>query len=629
MKHYLLVLQKTDQSNKGNYGMPLGLPYINGALRVHGCHVAAMNLQHIHADPIEELKKKIIKDKIDVLLCGGLTVEYKAIKQVFDAAREANPNIITVGGGGGFSSEPILFSELLDVDYAIIGEGELTVCALADAINENRPANDILGLVIKTCNGYVFTGERPTIQNLDSIPFPSYEGLSIEEYLEVQRPDGWYHTYAYFLDDPRIMPMCLARSCPFMCSFCYHPTGRGYRLRSLDSFFQEMEIYIKKYNINAIALVDECFSIVPKRVEEFCERIKPYNIFWMCQMRVETYSEELLKMMVESGCISACFGVENMSQKILDDMNKKIKVEQLSQALEISYRNRGSAAVNLLFGAEAETLETLKETLDWRRNNEKYNIINTVPIGTYPGSAYYEHSIARSLIKDRKKFIQQGCPIINMSQLSDEKFFFMMRYISLIQMKIKNRGKVISLTREGNGYDAVLQCSHCGHKNHIKGLRLRTVQDGILRTMGCRKCRNFSDYVFGEDKITNTDILEGIYYNLLFNENKETGLCDYLQRYAVRNVIIYGLRYASYVERKLAEMNNVEIVCGVDRAYFDFQDKYYPVISPDDSLPDAELMICVPVVHYAEIYEDISKRTDMPIVSLEEMFMFKPKNSFQ
>lgn len=106
MKKYLLVLQKTDQSGHGDYGMPLGLPYINGAMREKGFNVDAINLQYIEGNPIEELKKTIIEKKIDVVLCGGLTTEYASLKEVFDAAKEVNNDIITVGGGGGFSSEP-------------------------------------------------------------------------------------------------------------------------------------------------------------------------------------------------------------------------------------------------------------------------------------------------------------------------------------------------------------------------------------------------------------------------------------------------------------------------------------------------------------------------------------------
>lgn len=515
---------------------------------------------------------------------------------------------------------PIVFSELLGVDYAVIGEGEITDCELAMALDNNEPVDNILGLVIKKEDGYVFTGERPFIRNLDSAPLPSYEGLDIEKYLDEQAVDGWYHTYAFFSDNPRIMPMCLARSCPFMCSFCYHPIGRGYRSRSLDNFFDELDSYIKKYQINAIALVDECFSIIPERVYEFCERIKPYGISWACQMRVETYSEGLLKTMVEAGCVSACFGVENMSQTILDDMNKHVTVEQLQNALNISYYNKGASAANLLFGAEAETLDTLKVTIDWMNDNEKYNIVNTVPIGTYPGSKYYTDAVKRGLIIDKKAYIAKGCPIINMGKLSEEKHMYMRKYIDMRQRKIKNEGKVISFHETDVGYDAVLKCSHCGSEILYKGIRKATIQRGVLRTMGCRNCGNFSDYVFDRSVINDELDTMNFYYDLLFDVCDD-GIGDYLRDTGINKAIIYGVLYSGFVYRKLIE-ENVDVICGIDRNYSQFSDWDYPVISPEAELPYADIIIVVPTGYFDDIYNSLIDRTDSRIVSVDEMIQY-------
>ena len=78
-----------------------------------------------------------------------------------------------------------------------------------------------------------------------------------------------------------------------------------------------MDVWVDKYHINGIALVDECFSIDKKRVIEFCERIEPYHLAWACQMRAETYTDDVLYAMKKSGCIGACFGIESMSETVL------------------------------------------------------------------------------------------------------------------------------------------------------------------------------------------------------------------------------------------------------------------------------------------------------------------------
>lgn len=263
------------------YCMPMGIAYINAAMRNAGFHVDAINML-FEKNPLQALIERIQAKQIDVLLCGGLTSEIGSLKKLYAAARKANPDIIIIGGGGGFSSEPILFTQMTGADYAVIGEGEITCCALASALEHGSDVRVIQGIVYRDADGCHQTAPRPYIRDLDSIAFPSYEGLQMERYLDCQHVDGWYNFYGYYSDTPRLMPMLMARSCPFQCSFCYHPIGRGYRTRSLDNFFQELDLWVRKYRINGIALIDECFSINEDRVIEFCRRITPYHLKWAC-----------------------------------------------------------------------------------------------------------------------------------------------------------------------------------------------------------------------------------------------------------------------------------------------------------------------------------------------------------
>lgn len=158
---YLLVAQSLKKySEMLEYCMPLGIAYVNGAMRAAGFDVEAMNML-FEEDPMRALEERIRTNHIDVLMCGGLTSEYNLLKQIYDFARCINPNIIIVGGGGGFTAEPILFSELTGVDYAVIGEGEITNCELAYALDHNLPTESIQGLVYKTSQGYQQTLDRP------------------------------------------------------------------------------------------------------------------------------------------------------------------------------------------------------------------------------------------------------------------------------------------------------------------------------------------------------------------------------------------------------------------------------------------------------------------------------------
>ena len=502
---YLLVAQSLQKySDLVEYCMPLGIAYINGAMRQKGFDVDAMNML-FEDNPLEALYNRVREAHIDVLMCGGLTSEYKVLKKVYETAKKANHEIIIVGGGGGFTSEPILFSEMTGVDYAVIGEGEITNCELASALDNGRDISDIKGLVYKKDGSYIQNAPRDYIKNLDEIPFPSYEGLRMEEYLDNQHVDGWYNYYAYYSDSPRMMPMLMARSCPYQCSFCFHPIGKGYRFRSLDNFFRELDLWIESYHINSIALVDECFSIDKNRVIEFCRRIKGYNIKWACQMRAETYTEEVLSAMKESGCIGACFGIESMSETVLRNMNKHLSEQTIENALALTYKYQLGCTGNLIFGAEAETFETIAESLKWHHNHaKKYNnrpVRQFAYVQTYPGSIYYSNACRNGVIKDKKQFIENSDWHINITGLSDEDYQTIEDITRLCRRENYNRGTVLSVSYVDDRFaDMTFQCSYCHHVNTYHKVNRLRLSEGKIKRLGCRNCNMLGDYVLQPER---------------------------------------------------------------------------------------------------------------------------------
>lgn len=501
----LVVAQHIAQyKNKERFSMPLGIAYINGALRAAGFDVQGINLMFAEEEPYTALFRRVHQEHIDILLCGGLSAEYPILKRVYDTARAANPGIITIGGGGGFSASPILFSQLTGVDYAVIGEGELTDVELIRTLEQGLDVSAIKGIVYKAADGYHQTDPRPPIEDLDSIPFPSYDGLSMEEYLSNQQIDGWYNYYTYYSDTPRFMPMLMSRSCPYMCSFCFHPMGRGYRSRSLDNFFEELDLWISKYRINGIALVDECFSMNPDIVVAFCKRIQTYHIAWACQMRAEIYSNKLMKLMKEAGCIGACFGIESMSEDVLKNMQKHLKRETIETALRISYECGIGTSGNLIFGAENENFETVWESISWNRNHvAKYHrqpIKAFTYIQTYPGSKYYDNAVKKGLISDEADFIRNGKWILNITEMSDRDYGIVGEVGRLLQYEKCPEGHVLALEEQSDTrLTLTFQCPHCNSVHTYHNLSRRHLSERVIRSLGCRTCNGMADYPLVEN----------------------------------------------------------------------------------------------------------------------------------
>lgn len=622
MKYLLVAQSLLKYSELEEYCMPLGIAYINGAMRAKGFDVDALNML-FEDDPLAALYQRIQEHHIDVLMCGGLTSEYSVLKQIYTTAREANPAIILVGGGGGFSSEPIVFSELTGVDYAVVGEGEITNCELAYALDHQLPVSDIKGLVYRTPDGYRQTAGRPYIENIDLIPFPSYEGLTMDKYLDCQNVEGWYNYYTYYSDMPRMIPMLMARSCPFQCNFCYHPIGRGYRYRSLDNFFQELDQWVARYHINGIALIDECFSIQADRVIEFCKRIKPYQLAWACQMRAETYTDEVLSAMKDSGCIGACFGIESMSESVLDNMNKRLRQKTIEQALLLTYRHRLGCTGNFIFGAEAEDLSTVLESLKWHwQHAQAYHnrpVRQFAYVQTYPGSIYYERALKSGKIRDKYRYISEGNWNLNITGLSDEAYEAVGDIIRVCRRENYNRGKVLDIAyREDGKVDFTFECSYCGGTNTYRGMNPSRFAEGKIKRLGCRLCNMLGDYVLDPERFC----YDAYIVIPWFLGDLSIKVPDnYFQARGWRSLGFCGMNaFAKRMIGYLKTASDMEIAYIYDYKRKEYVDYFgVPQLSGEDALPPVDAVIISDIAYWKDMEKHILQKCQDTIIYLESL----------
>ncbi|MCP3873431.1 MAG: hypothetical protein GY699_09795 [Desulfobacteraceae bacterium] len=183
-------------------------------------------------------------------------------------------------------------------------------------------------------------------------------------------------------------------------------------------------------------------------------------------------------------------------------MKKKITIEQIENALELTRKNELNIQGNFIFGDKAETIETMVETLNWWFKHPEYNI-NLSRIVPYPGTQLYKYAIEKKLFKnDRIEYIKTGfigLKKLNLTQIPDDNFTSMMGII----LKNLRPGKLKSgILKElelkgtdpyqGHTYSARIECPYCKtdleyfpiHSKYIK-FALRTLGDFGF---GCRKC---------------------------------------------------------------------------------------------------------------------------------------------
>lgn len=490
----LIVIPRHFENPERSYPFPLGAAFVHAAIVARGHAVDILDLNRHEGDPAALVAGHIRRLGSRVVMAGGLTQQFHKLRQIFSAAKAVDPAIVTVGGGGGYAATPALFSEMTDVDYACVGEAEHVAADLLDALCGKRPADGIFGLVIKSGGKWDSGLGAAQVKDLDGLPSPDYDAFGIDEYLRRQFANDFYPMY---VDDlPGNLPMTLARSCPYKCTFCHQPNAGTYRARSLDHFFADLDRILARHPVRTLSIYDELFAANARKLRAFCERIAPYGLKWVVQLRVDIITPELLETLRAAGCFYISFGLESISPSILASMRKRITREQIEAALDMTYRAGIGIQGNFIFGDPNETWDTFNETIDWWKRHRHYQI-NLGMIIPLPGTILFDKALAQGRIADARSYIEDGCPPVNLMDLPEEDFQEMRRILRELQAENPYTGKVLALERAaGNVYRARLECSHCGSAHAFERLYLDPAQPRTRQRIGCRRCNARSLYLF-------------------------------------------------------------------------------------------------------------------------------------
>jgi radical SAM superfamily enzyme YgiQ (UPF0313 family) len=363
----------------------LGILYIASYLRSKGYTVDAVDLS------TKKLKKSdftnMLKEKNPKIV--GLSVvseNYHSALQFCDAIKKWNSDIITVLGGPQitFTGETTCQNEYVDI--AVRNEGEITFAEIADYFIKGKHCtnfvslNDIKGIFFKSDHGKISkTPRRPFIKNLDLLPFPARDLIDLDDYLV----RGGIIT---------------SRGCPGKCVFCAASalSGGEYRMRSVDNVLDEIKHLLNAYKLKYIYILDDTFTAIPGRTEEFCMKIKENELDfkWYCESRVDSGSYELFKTMAENGCFEIQFGVESGSQQILNDIRKDITLEQIENSVKWAHDAGISDIIcSFIIGNHSDTHETMQETIDFAEHlRYDYGVYPIFSMNTaYPGTYIYRN----------------------------------------------------------------------------------------------------------------------------------------------------------------------------------------------------------------------------------------------
>lgn len=166
--------------------------------------------------------------------------------------------------------------------------------------------------------------------------------------------------YSYLLNGEEATTMVTATGCPRSCAFCEHSRKASYRL-PIDIFEKEVK-EIAGMGYKAIMIFDDIFAMNHAQLEKYSSVLKKYNMMYRCFVHADIVDEKMLKMLKDSGCVEIAFGAESANQHILDIVDKRERVQDITALIEKAINIGLKVKAFFILGLPGETLVSIRDT---------------------------------------------------------------------------------------------------------------------------------------------------------------------------------------------------------------------------------------------------------------------------
>ena len=376
-----------------------GLPFLDNMvclgsfLKHNGVEVT---VYHEHPYDITSFVQIIQEQQPDIVCLSCDSANFDSCVKFTALSKKIAPHTLTVWGGyhATFFDTKIL-EHVSSLDIIVRNEGELTLQEILNILQEN-PQNpcfkNVLGITYKNAGKIHKNQSRPVIHNLDTLPFYSYDLLDMNK---VYHDFSWRGCY----------PIHTGRGCSFPCRFCADKAswGRNYRYKSPKKIIEEVKYCRDNYPIEGVAFAENLFTVNKARTKELCKLLiqEKIEIDWGCSTRVDLVDDDLLALMKESGCKKINYGVEHLSDKMLQLMKKGYSSDLAMDILRKTHAHGIYASFYLILGFPGETEKTLAELLT--KINQLDLEINCTTSSIFqlqPGSDSYNEAKEKGTIND-------------------------------------------------------------------------------------------------------------------------------------------------------------------------------------------------------------------------------------
>lgn len=283
------------------------------------------------------------KERPDVVGVTAYKCTVPASLFVLKLTKEKDPGIKTLMGGGTFNETHALdspnFEKLLEIsrdylDHIIFGQGELLFLKY------------LKGQLPESQRLYTKADIGGKILDFHELPLPDFSNLDLTKY------------------------PCLAAtassSCMYRCSFCVTRKISGqYRAKNPAQTVDEMIQMYKAYGHQLFFMTDSLLNpVVTNLAREFIN--SGVSLYYDAYFRVDDAAADIQNTLLwrRGGLYRVRLGTETGSQRILDEMDKRITVQQIKTTLSALAYAGIKTTTYWVIGHPGETEEDFQQTLD-------------------------------------------------------------------------------------------------------------------------------------------------------------------------------------------------------------------------------------------------------------------------
>src|ERR1700689_323715 len=332
LTHSYHLFYDRKQTRKAQPYPPLGTLYAAAMLRSHGVSVAVFDT--MLNDPGKEFEAAlaqhrpalvvVYEDNFNFLTKMCLTRMREVAFQILAASQKAGVTALVNGSDASDHAEDYLRNGFRCV---LLGEAEFTLLETVQQLLRDRKAAlaGIAGLAYlsPTTGEVVRTARRSQLRHLDALPFPARDLIDTNQYR-----DAWKSAHGYFS-----LNLVASRGCPYRCNWCAKPIyGDTFSTRSPRSVAEEMRQLKHDHKAEHLWFADDIFGLSAQWTREFaaCVERNGIRVPFRIQSRIDLMTPATTAALRRSGCAEVWMGVESGSQKILNAMEKGIRVEQVA-----------------------------------------------------------------------------------------------------------------------------------------------------------------------------------------------------------------------------------------------------------------------------------------------------------